>query len=397
MALQNRKKRENMTGGNHATGNEDLGKGWGIAMVGVLILGLFQSVSYIYTYVCAICTLVIASIVTCDCANVYVLKPSSKRFASLTIVSLCFFIIIHIVEDICWKSGHGHLQFVCDLLSLVSYSIAITFSARFAWSTRSADPTPVKKRNGRGRSKLFLVGATFFGLKLCASVARMLIFEYQVESAKFSLKDNFRRSVQLKWTIQTKKTNGFFYRYIEDHVLYCHPYDAFSNPTWNVSWVYDLTEDEVDFANSIMRKLADHHYDSSNPKLGLTSFISSRHAEAPWITWAEASRYISLNAVIRNPSSDDSVKLQECIIDFMEVASAVDPPLKEVLCSGVFSSFAQMLTFADKPAVQLEAALAMTSLPTYLPGYPSNGEVNAVIESGYIPIYQLPTLPYNFA
>mmetsp|Transcript_41797 Transcript_41797/g.75250 ORF Transcript_41797/g.75250 Transcript_41797/m.75250 type:complete len:182 (+) Transcript_41797:77-622(+) len=138
----------------YANRDDDAGKGMGIAMVVLLLIGfIFTFILPIVSFVCVIATIIIASILTCGCccASDYNLKPNAKRFATATLVSLCLMFIVQIIWLIAAAaamsteaSNTGTISqstvdgasaglIAVGALSIVFNIMAIIFSALFTW------------------------------------------------------------------------------------------------------------------------------------------------------------------------------------------------------------------------------------------------------------------------
>ncbi|KAL7547004.1 hypothetical protein ACHAWF_010319 [Thalassiosira exigua] len=88
------------TAGVAPTADDDVGKGLGIAMVVLLVVGFVCTFFIpIISFVCVIATMVIASTLTCGCccASDYNLKPNVKKFATATLVSLVLMFVVQII------------------------------------------------------------------------------------------------------------------------------------------------------------------------------------------------------------------------------------------------------------------------------------------------------------
>ena len=97
---------------------------------------------------------------------------------------------------------------------------------------------------------------------------------------------------------------------IPDTPFVCHPYDAMTHSTWDVSCASKLDEDEIELVNDNMGKLAEYFEEKKmNIPIGFTSFAHNRSALSPiWFTWDDAYRYISLKLELLQTSDDDSTK-----------------------------------------------------------------------------------------
>ena len=88
----------------------------------------------------------------------------------------------------------------------------------------------------------------------------------------------------------------------------------------------------------------------------------------------------ALAAILHQPNID-RVKLLEVARGFRKILSVeVNPPVKEVLDSGVLPALVQMLSCNDTPDVQFEAAWALTNIA-------STDYTKAVADAGAIPIF----------
>jgi hypothetical protein len=86
----------------------------------------------------------------------------------------------------------------------------------------------------------------------------------------------------------------------------------------------------------------------------------------------------SLKAKLSQPNIDDAALL-EVIRGFRKMMSVEDnPPVDEVLESGVLPAFVQMLQLNDKPKIQFESAWALTNIA-------STEKTKAVVDAGAVP------------
>ena len=88
----------------------------------------------------------------------------------------------------------------------------------------------------------------------------------------------------------------------------------------------------------------------------------------------------ALKASLHQPNLDDATLL-ETVRGFRKILSVEhNPPVKEILASGVLPAFVQMLQLNDKPKVQFEAAWALTNIA-------STDETKAVVDGGAVPYF----------
>lgn len=86
----------------------------------------------------------------------------------------------------------------------------------------------------------------------------------------------------------------------------------------------------------------------------------------------------TLKARLSQPQVDDATLL-ECARGFRKILSVEhNPPVYEVLESGILPAFIQMLQLNDKPKVQFEAAWALTNIA-------STEETKAIVDAGAVP------------
>jgi len=86
----------------------------------------------------------------------------------------------------------------------------------------------------------------------------------------------------------------------------------------------------------------------------------------------------SLKTALQQPNIDDAALL-DVVRGFRKILSVeVDPPVDEVLASGVLPAFVQMLQLNDKPKVQFEAAWALTNIA-------STEQTKAIVDAGAVP------------
>ena len=86
----------------------------------------------------------------------------------------------------------------------------------------------------------------------------------------------------------------------------------------------------------------------------------------------------SLKAKLSQPNIDDATLL-DVIRGFRKILSVEhNPPVSEVLASGVLPVFVEMLQLNDKPQVQFEAAWALTNIA-------STDETKAIVDAGAVP------------
>ena len=95
----------------------------------------------------------------------------------------------------------------------------------------------------------------------------------------------------------------------------------------------------------------------------------------------------SLKTALSQPNIDDTTLL-DVVRGFRKILSVEhNPPVHEVLASGVLPAFVQMLQLNDKPKIQFEAAWALTNIA-------STDETKAVVDAGAVPFFaQLLTSP----
>ena len=86
----------------------------------------------------------------------------------------------------------------------------------------------------------------------------------------------------------------------------------------------------------------------------------------------------SLKATLSQTNIDDATLL-ETVRGFRKILSVeYNPPVEEVLASGVLPAFVQMLQLNDKPKIQFEAAWALTNIA-------STDETKAIVDAGAVP------------
>ena len=86
----------------------------------------------------------------------------------------------------------------------------------------------------------------------------------------------------------------------------------------------------------------------------------------------------SLKAALSQTNIDDATLL-ETVRGFRKILSVeYNPPVEEVLASGVLPAFVQMLQLNDKPKIQFEAAWALTNIA-------STDETKAIVDAGAVP------------
>lgn len=82
-----------------------------------------------------------------------------------------------------------------------------------------------------------------------------------------------------------------------------------------------------------------------------------------------------------NQANVDDATLLEVVCGFRKMLSVeVNPPVNEVLSSGVLPAFVQMLQLNDKPKVQFEAAWALTNIA-------STDQTKAIVDAGAVPYF----------
>ena len=88
----------------------------------------------------------------------------------------------------------------------------------------------------------------------------------------------------------------------------------------------------------------------------------------------------SLKTALSQPNIDDTTLL-DVVRGFRKILSVEhNPPVNEVLASGVLPAFVQMLQLNDKPKIQFEAAWALTNIA-------STDETKAVVDAGAVPFF----------
>ena len=88
----------------------------------------------------------------------------------------------------------------------------------------------------------------------------------------------------------------------------------------------------------------------------------------------------SLKMALSQPNINDATLL-DTVRGFRKILSVEhNPPVTEVLASGVLPAFVQMLQLNDKPKIQFEAAWALTNIA-------STDETKAIVDAGSVPYF----------
>ena len=88
----------------------------------------------------------------------------------------------------------------------------------------------------------------------------------------------------------------------------------------------------------------------------------------------------SLKMTLSQPNINDATLL-DTVRGFRKILSVEhNPPVTEVLASGVLPAFVQMLQLNDKPKIQFEAAWALTNIA-------STDETKAIVDAGAVPYF----------
>ena len=88
----------------------------------------------------------------------------------------------------------------------------------------------------------------------------------------------------------------------------------------------------------------------------------------------------SLKMALSQPNINDATLL-DTVRGFRKILSVEhNPPVTEVLASGVLPAFVQMLQLNDKPKIQFEAAWALTNIA-------STDETKAIVDAGAVPYF----------
>ena len=93
-----------------------------------------------------------------------------------------------------------------------------------------------------------------------------------------------------KWEAQWGESTGFFYRFDTAYVLICHPYDAFTNPTWKVNWDENLDKDEVGFVHEFSDVFAKRFMSYSKEFHGHT-VVDLPNGKAASLAWDDLPAY----------------------------------------------------------------------------------------------------------
>ncbi|KAL7532724.1 hypothetical protein ACHAXR_004801 [Thalassiosira sp. AJA248-18] len=114
----------------------------------------------------------------------------------------------------------------------------------------------------------------------------------------------------------------------------------------------------------------------ANEKTAMNESTSSVSVESKKIY--TAADIPQLKAALSQPNITDATLL-DVVRGFRKILSVEqDPPVNEVLASGVLPAFVQMLQLNDKPQVQFEAAWALTNVA-------STDETKAIVDAGAVP------------
>jgi len=129
--------------------------------------------------------------------------------------------------------------------------------------------------SGRVARVLALLGIFYF----ISSIIYVICFMMPKENA-----------VVGKWEAQWAESTGHFYRFDTAYVLICHPYDAFTNPTWKVNWDENLDKDEVEFVRENINKFANWFMSDSKEFHGHT-VIDLPNGNAASLAWDDLPAY----------------------------------------------------------------------------------------------------------
>ena len=238
-------------------------------------------------------------------------------------------------------------------------------------------------------------------VKRAESMYKDLTWETEVERAESMYTDLTWETIGIKWMDQLFTADALSYSYgfvrymdeIPDTPFFCHPYDAMTNSTWNVSWASKLDEDEIELVNDNMGKLAQFwEKEKMEIPIGFTSFAHNRSALSPiWFTWDDAYRYISLKSELLQASDDDS-NLLELARKFNQIVPRVKPPIFELKQSGGHAVLTKSLMKHDNPGLQNFAALISNNVFEYYfrestgieDDRESTGIEDEFIEEGYV-------------
>ncbi|KAK2358353.1 importin subunit alpha-2 [Trifolium repens] len=107
-----------------------------------------------------------------------------------------------------------------------------------------------------------------------------------------------------------------------------------------------------------------------------------REGEPSQFPTVETKQIENLSAMIAGVSSNDSVAQLEATIKFRTILSKGNPPIEEVVQSGVVPRFVEFLVREDTPQLQFEAAWALTNIAS---GTSENTKI--VIDHGAVPLF----------
>ena len=109
---------------------------------------------------------------------------------------------------------------------------------------------------------------------------------------------------------QMGESKGLFHRYIDEigGTVGVHPYDAFTNPMWNVNWDENLDEDEVEYVRENMVAFSNDFFSLNDILFGRIGYMSIAlpFVEIAVLPWEDLPGYIELRRwVIANPDVRD--------------------------------------------------------------------------------------------
>ena len=128
----------------HHSEDEDAGKGLGFAMFTlstIAFVSKFLDPTRFLSFICVIAAIVLSSILSCGCccAGAYMMRPNARRFATATLVSLVFALVMQffsiVAANAYWageeKTTRGYIGFF--VVTVVLHSMSIVYSALFVW------------------------------------------------------------------------------------------------------------------------------------------------------------------------------------------------------------------------------------------------------------------------